>query len=156
MVRDEMTQAVRSAIEDRAMYLYLLFKEMQAAFGNEKAEAVARRAIFRYGQVKGRAGGPMRLPEDFVEHQMRPGRQEIFEKEVAERSSERCEIRFRYCPLVEAWKRLGATDQELAQLCDIAMEGDHGMLSDTPLELLVPATLAKGDPCCRLVVQLRK
>jgi hypothetical protein len=87
---------------------------------------------------------------------MRPGRQEIFEKQVAERSPERCEIRFRYCPLVEAWKRLGASEEELAQLCDIAMEGDHGMLSETPLQLRVPATLAKGEACCRLIVELRE
>ncbi|MDI7277939.1 MAG: L-2-amino-thiazoline-4-carboxylic acid hydrolase [Anaerolineae bacterium] len=156
MAASEMTEAVRSAIEDRATYLYLLFQEMRAVCGDEVADAMARRAIFRYGQLKGRAMGKMDSPVDFVEHQMRPGRQEVFEKEVAERSPQRCEIRFHYCPLVEAWKRLGATEQELAQLCDIAMQGDYGMVSEAPFGLRVAGSLARGDACCRLILEPRE
>lgn len=155
MATDDTTQAVRSAIEDRAMYLYLLFREMQAANG-DAAEAMARRAIFRYGQLKGQAIGRMESPVDFVRHQMRPGRREIFDKEVAEETAARCEIRFHYCPLVQTWKRLGATQAELGQLCDIAMQGDHGMVSQAPFQLRVAASIAKGDPCCRLVLEVRK
>ncbi|MCL6432345.1 MAG: L-2-amino-thiazoline-4-carboxylic acid hydrolase, partial [Anaerolineae bacterium] len=97
MATEEMTQAVRSAIEDRAMYLYLLLQEMRAANG-EIAVEMAKRAIFRYGQFKAKKMEPMMSPVDFVRHQMRPGRQEIFEKEVTEESPERSEIRFHYCP----------------------------------------------------------
>ncbi len=155
MTTDSTTQAVRSAIEDRAMYLYFLLKEMQAASG-EEAEALARRAIFKYGQVKAQAAEPMRSPLDFIHHQMRPGRQEIFAKEVAEATPERSEIHFHYCPLVQAWKRLGATQKELGQLCDIAMQADFGLVSETPFALRIAASLAKGDDCCRLIVQVRK
>ena len=153
---DELTQAVRSAIEDRAAYLYLLFQEMRTANGAEAAAAMAQRAVFRYGQYKGRALPPMLSPVDFVRHQMRPGRQAIFEKEIVEERPERCELRFHYCPLVQAWRRLGASEGELALLCDIAMAGDHGMVSETPFALEVPASLAKGDACCRLVLKPRK
>ncbi len=151
---DDRTQAVRSAIEDRAAYLYLLYKEMQAESG-EAAAAMARRAIFRYGQLKAQAMGRMEVPGDFLRHQMRPGRREIFEKEVVEDTPERGEIRFHYCPLVQAWKRLGASREELAQLCDIAMQGDHGMVSGTPFTLCVEAAIARGDDCCRLVLEAR-
>jgi len=152
---DELTQAVRSAIEDRAAYLYLLLQEMRAANGAQAAVEMARRAVFRYGQLKGRALPPMLSPVDFIRHQMRPGRQAIFEKEVVEECPERCELRFHYCPLVQAWQRLGASEEELAQLCDIAMAGDHGMVSETPFELQVAGSLAKGDSCCRLILQPR-
>jgi hypothetical protein len=155
VTRDETTEAVRSAIEDRAMYLYFLLKEMHAANGDQ-AEAMARRAIFRYGQIKAQSMPPLRSPVDFVRHQMRPGRQGIFDKEVTQETAERSEIRFHYCPLVQAWRRLGATAEELVQLCDIAMQGDHGMVSGTPFELRVESSIARGDECCRLVLELRK
>jgi len=152
---DNTTQAVRSAIEDRAMYLYLLFKEMQSANG-EAAEAMAKRAIFRYGQLKAENMAPMESPVGFVRHQMRAGRHEIFDKEVVEETPERSEIRFHYCPLVQAWKRLGATEKELAQLCDVAMQGDFGMVSLAPFELRIAASIARGDDCCRLILEVRK
>lgn len=154
MTVDATTAAVRSAIEDRAAYLYLLLKEMQAAQG-EAAIEMAKRAIFRYGQLKGEAIGPMASPIDFVRHQMRPGRREIFDKEVVEETAQRSEIRFHYCPLVQAWKRLGASESELAQLCDIAMEGDMGMVSQAPFSLRIAGSIAKGDDCCRLILEAR-
>lgn len=150
---DDTTQAVRSAIEDRATYLYLLLREMQAANGDEAVE-MARRAIFRYGQLKAGQLPPMHSPVEFVRHQMRPGRQGIFEKEIVEETPRRSEIRFHYCPLVQAWKRLGATEKELAQLCDIAMQGDYGMVSQAPFELRIAGSIARGDDCCRLVLEV--
>jgi|YelNatPaOPRAMG01_1025707.scaffolds.fasta_scaffold87045_2 predicted ArsR family transcriptional regulator len=153
---DETTQAVRSAIEDRAAYLYFLFKEMEAAYGRQAAVELAGRAIFRYGQAKASAMPPMGAPVDFVRHQMRPGRREIFDKEVAEEAPSRSEVRFHHCPLVQAWKRLGATREELGLLCDIAMQGDFGMVSGCPFTLRIAGSIAKGDACCRLVVEAKE
>ena len=149
------TEAVRSAIEDRATYLYFLLKEMEASVGAEEAERMASQAIYRYGQTKGQRMGPLDTPADFIAHQMRPGRQEIFDKEAIEAGETRGEIRFHYCPLVAAWKRLGATPEEVSRLCDIAMHGDHGMLSHTPIKLELPHSIARGDDYCQLVLELR-
>lgn len=153
---DTTTQAVRSAIEDRAAYLYLLLKEMRAANGDAAAAEMAGRAVLKYGQMKGQALPPMQSPVDFVRHQMRPGHREIFDKEVFEETPERSEIRFHYCPLVQAWKRLGATGEELGLLCDIAMQGDFGMVSRSPFTLRIAGSIAKGDECCRLVLEAKK
>jgi hypothetical protein len=150
---NETTEAVRSAIEDRAMYLFFLLKEMEAALGAEEAERLAKQAIYRYGQTKGQRMGPLTTPADFVAHQMRPGRREIFDKEAIEAGEARGEIRFHYCPLVVAWKRLGATPEELSRLCDIAMQGDHGILSHTPMTLELPRAIARGDPYCQLILE---
>ncbi len=149
------TEAVRSAVEDRAMYLFFLLKEMEAAVGPEEAERLASQAVYRYGQTKGQRMGPLTTPADFIAHQMRPGRQEIFDKEEIEAGESRGEIRFHYCPLVAAWKRLGVTSEELSRLCDIAMRGDHGMLSHTPMMLKLPCSIARGDPYCQLILELK-
>lgn len=150
---NETTEAVRSAIEDRAAYLYFLLKEMEAALGAEEAERLASRAVYRYGQTKGQRMGSLATPADFIAHQMRPGRQEIFDKEAIEAGETRGEIRFYYCPLVAAWKRLGSTPEELSRLCDIAMQGDHGMISNTQMTLKVPRSIARGDPYCQLILE---
>ena len=152
---NETTEAVRSAIEDRAMYLFFLLKEMEAALGPEEAERLAKQAIYRYGQTKGQRMGPLATPADFIAHQMRSSRQEIFDKEAIEAGETRGEIRFHYCPLVVAWKRLGATPDELSRLCDIAMQGDHGILSHTPMTLTLPRSIARGDPYCQLILELK-
>ena len=152
---NETTEAVRSAIEDRATYLFFLLKEMEIAVGLEEAERVASRAIYRYGQTKGQRMGALDIPADFIARQMRPGRQEIFDKEAIEAGETRGEIRFHYCPLVEAWKRLEATPEELARLCNIAMQGDHGLLSHTPLTLKLPCSIARGDPYCQLILEMK-
>ena len=149
------TEAVRSAIEDRAMYLFFLLKEMEAAVGPEEAERLASQSVYRYGQVKGQRMGALDTPADFIAHQMRPGRQEIMEKEAIEATEARGEIRFHYCPLVAAWKRLGATPEELSRLCDIAMQGDHGMISHTPVKLELPQSIARGDAYCQLILELK-
>jgi hypothetical protein len=152
---NETTEAVRSAIEDRAMYLFFLLKEMEAAVGPEEAERLASQAIYRYGQTKGQRMGKLTTPADFIAHQMRPGRQEIFDKEAIEAGETRGEIRFHYCPLVMAWKRLGATPEELSRLCDIAMQGDHGMISHAEMTLTLPHSIARGDPYCQLILELK-
>jgi len=152
-ITNETTEAVRSAIEDRATYLFFLLKEMETALGPEEAERLASQAIYRYGQTKAQRMGPLATPADFIAHQMRPGRQEIFDKEAIEAGETRGEVRFHYCPLVEAWKRLGATPEELARLCDIAMQGDHGMLSHRPMTLELPHSIARGDPYCQLILE---
>ena len=150
---NETTESVRRAIEDRATYLFFLLKEMEEAVGSEEAELMASRAVYKYGQTKGQRMGPLDTPADFIAHQMRPGRQEIFDKEASEAGETRGEIRFHYCSLVEAWKRLGATPAEVSRLCDIAMQGDHGMLSHTPLALTLPRSIARGDAYCQLILE---
>ncbi len=153
---DPATQAVRSAIEDRATYLYLLLKEMEAANGPAAAVEMAKRAIFRYGQVKARSMPRLESTVDFVRHQMRTGRAEIFAKQVAQETPAQSEIHFHYCPLVAAWQRLGATPEELSVLCDIAMQGDFGMVSASPFTLRIASSLARGDDCCRLVLEAKE
>jgi len=152
---NETTETVRSAIEDRATYLFFLLKEMEAAVGPEEAERLASRAVYQYGQTKGQRMGSQATPADFIAHQMRPGRQEIFDKEAIEARETRGEVRFHYCPLVTAWKRLGATPEELSRLCDIAMQGDPGMISLTPMNLTLPRSIARGDAYCQLILTLK-
>jgi hypothetical protein len=60
-------------------------------------------------------------------------------------------LRISHCPLLEAWRRNGATPDELVELCDIACEGDYGMVGEK-LILSFDQRLADGADCCMMRV----
>jgi hypothetical protein len=66
-------------------------------------------------------------------------------------------IEFSTCPLVDSWKKLGCTDEEIATLCDYASCGDYGMVSVSPeLQIEFPELISKGGKCCRMVITKKK
>jgi hypothetical protein len=62
-------------------------------------------------------------------------------------------VEFHYCPLVNAWTQLTDDEKKIARLCDIAMDGDRGIVSTFPgFNLDLENTIASGDDVCRLVI----
>lgn len=122
---DERTRAERGRIEDRATWLYFFMKEMEASFGKEQAETIARRAIRRFGELKDDLAGNPSTPDAWIDAHARGSNPAVFDKEIPPGTpDERC-FRMHYCALMVAWERLGASEEELDLLCDIAMEGDR-------------------------------
>ena len=53
--------------------------------------------------------------------------------------------------LVEAWKKLGLPQDEVSALCDIAMDGDRGIIEGLGcLKFDLPKTIANGDDVCQI------
>ncbi len=75
----------------------------------------------------------------------------VFEMEVVAQDEERYHLDFHYCPLVSAWEKLGATPEEIQQLCDIAMEGDRGTADQFPaFTFSLGKTIAEGEEVCEI------
>lgn len=74
----------------------------------------------------------------------------VFEMDVLESTDDTLYLDFHYCPLVKAWQKAGCSDEEIAQLCDIAMCGDHGIGKMYGSRLELPRCIAKGDAVCSL------
>ena len=75
----------------------------------------------------------------------------VFEMEVVAQDAEHYHLDFHYCPLVSAWKKLGATPGEIRQLCDIAMEGDRGTADQFPaFGFSLGKTIAEGEEVCEI------
>jgi hypothetical protein len=75
----------------------------------------------------------------------------VFEMEVVKADEEGYHLDFHYCPLVSAWKKLGANPEEIKQLCDIAMDGDRGIAEQFPeFEFSLGETIAGGHPVCQI------
>ena len=151
VTQEELTEAIRMAIQDRAVWFYLLIKEFKAA-GYETDEPV-KKAIFKFGQMKGRKIGSATTPQQFFDGIGTPNARLAFAMEDKGVGPKKGVYRFHNCALVEAWKGLGATPEEIAHLCDLASCGDHGVVSCFPeLELKFNDIIAKGDAYCELEI----
>ncbi len=145
-------QQIRAAIKDRALYLALLYQSYSSLLPPEKVEEAMRKAIFEYGQLRGKKDGETMTPEKWVDKHISKGSAEVFASKIT-REDSYCIQEMTYCPLVEAWQELGCPPEQIDLLCDIAMEVDRGRAAYHGIPLEITHRLAKGDPSCRLVLK---
>ena len=151
----ELTEAIRLAIQDRATWFYLLLKEIKAAGGDP--DSVAQKAIFTFGQGKGKKIGKATTPQEFFDGIATKNASLAFAMEPGEVTEDRGYYRFHHCALVDAWKQLGCTSDEVAHLCELAKCGDFGVVSNFPeLELSFNGVIAEGKPYCELIITKKK
>jgi hypothetical protein len=146
----------RAAIEHRATWFYLLLDE--ARKDGLDWNSFARRAITRCGCFHGNIlFGDIENLKDFSKALISDTVKNIFEAEIVEVTDDKFILEFNYCPLVAAWLKQGASEEDIAELCDIAMDGDRGIVStlgDYKLDL--ESTIAEGGDCCRIVIEKKK
>ncbi len=150
---DKTVQEVRKAIEHRATWMYLLLKEARER--GLAWDEFARPAIFATGYLNGQKKlAKMQDPGDMKEFSTvfaGETSQAVFEMELIKVDDEAYHLDFHYCPLVSAWQKLGATQEEIEQLCDIAMDGDRGVADQFPeFEFSLGDTIAEGKPVCQI------
>jgi hypothetical protein len=58
----------------------------------------------------------------------------------------------KFCALVEAWKEMGCTPQEIDLFCDIAMEGDRGRADAHGVRMELEERIGHGDKFCNLKI----
>jgi hypothetical protein len=145
----EMIEKVRAAIQDRAAWFALLYKGFAEVLPEAEVQRVARKAVHEFGRLKARKDPPDFSPRAWVERHVEKGSSLIFDSdvEVDERGAVQ---KMKYCALVEAWKEMGCSREEIALFCDIAMEGDRGRADAHGVRMELEETLGKGDPYCML------
>jgi len=144
---------LRAAIEHRATWLYFLLDE--ARKNGLDGDGFARKAIFRCGCYHGttRFGDVANLRE-FAEAMINDVTRGVFAAETRELSDELFVFEFHYCPLVAAWRKLTDNGEEIKKLCDIAMDGDRGIVSTLDsCEIEIKQTIAEGAETCRLEIK---
>lgn len=143
----------RAAIEHRATWFYLLLDE--ARKDGLDWDSFARRAIKRCGCFHGNTMfKDAENLKDFSNALISDTVKNIFEAEIVEVTDDKFILEFNYCPLVTAWVKQGASEEDIAKLCDIAMDGDRGIVSTLgDYELDLKSTIAEGGDCCRIVIE---
>ncbi len=143
----------RNQIEVRATWLALIFDEMKKASVKD-AEEILRKAITRYGVIKGDKIKSMcedsHDMREFSEKTPSKTGQETFYMDPVKAEYDTLHLVFKYCPLYVAWKKLGIDDETCVTLCDIAMDGDRGIAAAMGFDLDITDTIASGSKTCEL------
>ena len=155
--QEEYVQKVRGAMQHRAQWLYLLLDEAKKRGADW--EDAARAATSRCGCFQGadlnacwedhsslKSFAQVFADEDF---------QKYFDMEILESTDGLLWIKFHHCPLVAGWQAIGCSYQEVAKLCDIAMDGDRNIAKSCGLDFELGETIAEGGSCCELTFRLK-
>jgi hypothetical protein len=146
---------IRGMYEHRAEWLYLLLDEARKK--GLRWDDFAPNAIYRCGSYHGallagpepaRAGGAGLI--NLRKRGFSGLGKKVFEMEIKKSTADELAVDFHYCPLVSAWKKQGASDEDLGKLCDIAMRGDAGIAEAFGARLELGEVIAKGGATCRV------
>lgn len=146
--RGQHIKDLRDAIEHRATWFYYLVKEAQkrGLDYDFARDAITGCGCFHGNNKYTKTDDLKVFAPEFINENVR----NIFEMNTT-LTEEEFNIEFNYCPLVAAWKKLTDDEEEIAMLCDIAMDGDRGIASTFPsFEFELGKTIAKGDPICEV------
>jgi len=147
----EMVEKVRAAIKDRATWFALLYNAFKEALPEDKVEELSRKAIFEFGKMKAKKDTKPFSHKEWVSKHESKGSALVFDSDI-EICGDHSVQKMKHCALVEAWKEMGLSKEDVAKFCDIAMEGDRGRAAAHGVKMELNETIGKGDDFCRLVI----
>jgi len=156
---------LRNFFEHRALWFYFMYDEARRT--GIRPESFAPDAIKRCGIYHGikaltgkeievktpsalkdvEKGGSCRLLKKKLFTQTGKA---VFEMKFIKLGDDFFDVDFHYCPLVNAWKKQGCSDEDIKKLCDWAMEGDRGIAEAFGCKLELNKTIANGDGVCEI------
>jgi hypothetical protein len=151
-LKGRLLSRIRAMFEHRAEWLFLLLDEARKR--GFSWDDFAPAAIHRCGLFHGAALARGAIEEEgllALRKKLFSGMgKRVFEMEVKRSEKDELRVEFHYCPLVSAWKKLGASDEDIGKLCDIAMRGDAGIAESFGARLELGEVLSKGGRVCAL------
>ncbi len=157
MSDDNMREHLINAMKSRAMFYWAFYKEFSAEIGPEKAAEIMKRAIYKRGleigkQFKKFAPGDMAgLKDAFVANV--PDPQATFNPNVERCDAAGIDIQLQSCPLKDAWKEAGLTDEQIALMTHIAGQVDNGTFEGAGFEFSADTWQAGRSGCCHLHIR---
>lgn len=151
-INDKHTEDMRGAIEHRATWFYLLLDEAEksgAAWEELGRKAIGRCGVFHGSNKFTKTEDLQAFSKEFANELV----QKIFEMDIVECTEDKFVVEFHYCPLVAAWLKLTDDEAKVDKLCDIAMDGDRGIVSEFPkFTFDLQESIAEGGEVCRIVI----
>ena len=148
----------RDAFKNRGVLYRLFFEEISKEIGEEKAVNIMKKAIYRWGGAKSdryRALAGKKdfkgIADEFVRTSVCNG--EVFKPSIHKLDNKSTVIDMEGCPLVEAWREMGLSEEEVTKMCEISNATDYGKYEGMGFKLTIESTLAKGEGKCRLKIE---
>lgn len=141
---------IEEARDERAGCAEWLWYLGRKWLAEEKGDGPLHQAIRQsgYDAAHGRYAGVKTTREFAKAFTAEPSRS-VLKLKTLELTDDTFEVEFNECPLVTAWRELGATPEEVVKLCDIAMEEDRGAIEEIgTLNYELKETIAEGSHHC--------
>ena len=154
VTRDELKKALEGAMRDRGLYAYFIWKAIQKLHPEIDADEILIDAMHDYGLYKSKKIGTVEDALDGMLNQSSKNGMIVFEQEFAALSEEYSEKHIHNCPLINAFREVGATQEEITKLCTkLLSPSDFGILEpfSDKVELSFPKTLSDSDVCIMCV-----
>ena len=150
---EELKKAVIGAIKNRAQIFYFTWKTIQELHPEIDADEIMREASKKFGESIGSKYKDVNTAKDALTQLTSKAGILAFGQELTELNEDKAVKKTYYCPHLEAFKELGATDEERDKLClDMLIHGDFARWNDKPnVKFSCPQCLAAGDVCCEVV-----
>ena len=146
------------AFKNRAVLYRLFYEELTNELGKEKAAEIMQKAIYRWGGAKSERYRTLAenndfkgVAEEFMKSSVCGGK--LFKPTIIEADDKKAVIDMAGCPLVEAWKEMGLSPDEVAWMCEIANATDYGKYEGMGFKLTIASTVAAGQDACRLIIE---
>ena len=156
---DKMVNVRRAAIEHRGKWAAAFY--LEAKEQGIDLEPIMRAAVRKVG-LEGGAKEKEEFKDKplnaktYAEYFTGKALSDTFEKKLVSANEDEAVVTLNYCALLKAWQKMGLSDEELAMMCDIAMEGDRGIAEGVGLDFELEGTLAQGCECCTLRYKTKK
>jgi hypothetical protein len=157
MSEEKLRHQLYEAFANRAHIYHLLFSQLRSELGVERAAELMGRAIYQRG-VQNAGKYASFAPQDleglrqaFVANL--PDEGAMFAPEVVRCDAEGLDIKFHRCPLKQAWLDAGLTQEEVATLCRIAAQVDHGLFEAAGFQFHADTYQPDAEGCCFLHVR---
>ncbi|MGN0770212.1 MAG: hypothetical protein ACI4N0_05800 [Christensenellales bacterium] len=154
VTKEDLINALESAIRDRGFFLYFTWKAIQKLHPEIDADEVIMEATHNYGLFKSKSVGNVTNACEGMLNQSSKNGMLVFNQEFVALRDDYAEKHIHNCPLVNAFRQVGATPEEVSKMCKkLLYPGDYGILEPfkDKMEVTFPKTLSDDDVCIMCV-----
>ena len=144
-------------MKNRALIYMEMYDVLAEEFGAQKAEALLAKAIYQRGRKMGAAFAKF-APADLAGLRNAflasvPGGDAIFQPEVLKNDADSLEIQLHGCPLKDAWREAGLSEEKVETLCRIAGAVDKGLFEGAGFGFENRTWKPSASGCCFLSIR---
>ncbi len=158
MSEDQLRTQLYDSFKNRAIIYYVIYDELRAELGADRAEELLSRAIYRRGELLGQEKYARFAPCDLAGLKTAflggiPDDGKMFRPETVRSDAEGLDIKFHACPLRDAWLEAGLPEEDVATLCRIAAQVDDGTFAGAGFQFNADTWQPGGEGCCYLHIR---
>lgn len=154
----DLRNQVKNLLKSRAMLMAALLDELEPEIGLERAEAMLRRVMHKRSEGAGKRFlsdcAPSNLPllrERFID--FLPDHGGLFEIETTRCDAAGLGLKFKTCPVKEAYEEAGISPERMQVLLRISGGGDVGLFEGAGFAIRNDTWTPGAQGCCHLHIE---